>query len=112
MATSESPFGTVAGVQLAAVFQSPVAGFDCQVALPASAMPTLLQMMATSPANPTRDNFPNWECIRPQILMKIDHGREPAKVTRLLLLEAETPRGERLTIALQYVNNARSACER
>ena len=35
VATSGSPFGTVAGFQLAAVFQFPVAGVCCHVALPA-----------------------------------------------------------------------------
>ena len=35
VATSDEPFGTVAGVQLAGIFQFPVAGVCCQVALPA-----------------------------------------------------------------------------
>ena len=35
-ATSPGPFGTVAGVQLAAVFQSPLLGLALQVALPAN----------------------------------------------------------------------------
>src|SRR5882757_3557931 len=35
VATSDAPFGIVAGVQLAGVFQFAVAGFCCQVALPA-----------------------------------------------------------------------------
>ena len=35
VATSAGPFGTVAGVQLAAVFQSPVVGLVLQAALPA-----------------------------------------------------------------------------
>ena len=34
-AVSAGPFGTVAGVQLAAVFQSPLAGLRFHVALPA-----------------------------------------------------------------------------
>src|SRR5262245_43721585 len=37
VATSVGPFGTVAGVQLTAVFQSPVVGLRFQVALPARA---------------------------------------------------------------------------
>jgi hypothetical protein len=36
VAVSEGPFGTVAGVQLAAVFQSPFVGLRFQVALPAN----------------------------------------------------------------------------
>src|SRR5205809_8125656 len=35
VATSDVPFGTVLGVQFAAVFQSPLVGFVAQVALPA-----------------------------------------------------------------------------
>ena len=35
VATSPGPFGTVLGIQLTAVFQSPVEGFALQVALPA-----------------------------------------------------------------------------
>ena len=35
VATSDVPFGTVLGVQFAAVFQSPLVGFVDQVALPA-----------------------------------------------------------------------------
>jgi hypothetical protein len=35
VAISVGPFGTVSGVQLAAVFQSPLTGFELQVALPA-----------------------------------------------------------------------------
>ncbi len=35
VATSDGPFGTVAGVQLPAVFQVPVPGFRFHVALPA-----------------------------------------------------------------------------
>ncbi len=35
VAVSVAAFGTVAGVQLAAVFQSPLVGFRFQVALPA-----------------------------------------------------------------------------
>ena len=35
VAVSEEPFGTVAGVQFAAVFQSPLVGFAFQVALSA-----------------------------------------------------------------------------
>jgi hypothetical protein len=35
VAMSFGPFGTVAGVQFAAVFQSPLTGFALQVALPA-----------------------------------------------------------------------------
>lgn len=35
VATSSGPFGTIAGVQFAAVFQSPVVGLRFQVALPA-----------------------------------------------------------------------------
>ena len=35
-AMSVGPFGTVAGVQLAGVFQSPLVGFALQVALPAN----------------------------------------------------------------------------
>jgi hypothetical protein len=34
VAVSKGPLGTVAGVQLAAVFQSPLTGFALQVALP------------------------------------------------------------------------------
>src|SRR5438128_2539451 len=41
VATSDSPLGTVAGVQLAAVFQSPVTGLRFQVALPANAFCTI-----------------------------------------------------------------------
>ncbi len=37
VAISDGPFGTVAGVQLAAVLQALVAGFRFQVALPARA---------------------------------------------------------------------------
>src|SRR5438094_5194657 len=37
VATSPGPFGTVLGIQLVAVFQSPVAGFRAQVALSARA---------------------------------------------------------------------------
>ena len=37
LTTSEDPLGTVAGVQLVAVFQSPEAGFVSHVALPARA---------------------------------------------------------------------------
>jgi hypothetical protein len=36
VAVSEGPFGTVAGVQFAAVFQSPLVGFRFQVALAAN----------------------------------------------------------------------------
>src|SRR5689334_4551118 len=36
VATSSGPLGTVAGVQLAAVFQSPLVGVALQVALPAN----------------------------------------------------------------------------
>src|SRR5262245_26090088 len=46
VATSEGPFGTVAGFQLAAVFQSPVAGVCCHVALPAKTRPALPQNRA------------------------------------------------------------------
>src|SRR5207249_993977 len=35
LAVSDGPLGTVAGVQLAAVFQSPLVGLEVQVALPA-----------------------------------------------------------------------------
>ena len=35
VATSDVPFGTVLGLQFAAVFQSPLMGFVAQVALPA-----------------------------------------------------------------------------
>ena len=38
VAVSVGPFGTVAGVQLAAMFQSPLVGFRFQVALPAAAV--------------------------------------------------------------------------
>jgi len=41
VAISDGPFGTVAGVQFVAVFQSPVAGLEFQVALPASASVTV-----------------------------------------------------------------------
>lgn len=37
-ATFGRPFGTVAGDQFSAVFQSPVAGSNCHVALPARAV--------------------------------------------------------------------------
>ena len=37
VATSDGPLGTVAGVQFAAVFQSPLAGLRFHVALPAEA---------------------------------------------------------------------------
>jgi hypothetical protein len=36
VATSDVPFGTVFGLQFAAVFQSPLVGFVAQVALPAT----------------------------------------------------------------------------
>src|ERR1043166_726561 len=36
VAVSLGPFGTVLGIQLAAVFQSPLIGSSCQVALPAN----------------------------------------------------------------------------
>jgi hypothetical protein len=49
VATSDEPFGTVAGVQLAGIFQFPVAGFCCQVALPARMSGTLAQNKAVSP---------------------------------------------------------------
>lgn len=39
VAVSAGPLGTVFGVQLAAVFQSPLVGSSCQVALPATAEP-------------------------------------------------------------------------
>ena len=38
VATSPGPFGTVGGVQLAAVFHSPLVGLGLQVALPANAV--------------------------------------------------------------------------
>ena len=40
VAVSLGPLGTVDGVQLPAVFQSPVAGLPFQVALPANAVPS------------------------------------------------------------------------
>ena len=43
VAISEGPFGTVAGVQLADVFQSPSVGFKFQVALPPRATSSLRQ---------------------------------------------------------------------
>ena len=41
VAVSAGPFGTIAGVQFAAVFQSPLVGFRFQVALPANASVTV-----------------------------------------------------------------------
>src|ERR1051326_7365606 len=41
VATSFGPFGTVAGVQFAAVFQSPLTGLLLQVALPAKQWPAI-----------------------------------------------------------------------
>src|SRR5262245_49936023 len=46
VAISESPFGTVAGVQLEGVFQLSVAGACCHVALPAKARPALPESRA------------------------------------------------------------------
>jgi hypothetical protein len=43
VAISEGPLGTVAGFQLVGVFQFPVAGSSCHVALPAKAGPALAQ---------------------------------------------------------------------
>ena len=42
-AVSAGPFGTVAGVQLAAVFQSPLAGLRFHVALPAKAVTAVIR---------------------------------------------------------------------
>jgi hypothetical protein len=44
VAISAAPLGTVAGVQFAAVFQSPVAGARFQVALPECALWIKLKM--------------------------------------------------------------------
>jgi hypothetical protein len=41
VAVSLGPFGTVAGVQLVAVLQSPLVGFRFQVALPAKEWPAI-----------------------------------------------------------------------
>src|SRR5215470_16968774 len=55
VAISERPSGTVAGVQLAAVFQSPLVGLRFQVALPAN-RETELKKKARSPANLRADS--------------------------------------------------------
>src|SRR5262245_29323618 len=48
VAVSDGPFGTVCGVQLAAVFQSPLVGLRFQVALPLLACwPTISNRLAT-----------------------------------------------------------------
>src|ERR1044071_939603 len=56
VATSEGPFGTVAGFQLAGVFQLPVAGACSQVALPAKARPALPKSRKTIAAFRRREN--------------------------------------------------------
>jgi hypothetical protein len=56
VATSERPFGTVAGVQFAAVFQLPLVGLRFQVALPAN-NETGVKQRARSPARLSRDGF-------------------------------------------------------
>src|SRR6476659_1652316 len=58
VATSDEPFGTVAGVQLAGVFQLLVAWFCCQVALPARAPPALQQKRATIARDSSRESCP------------------------------------------------------
>jgi hypothetical protein len=47
-AESDSPLGTVAGVQFAAVFQSPLVGFAFHVALPAGAIRTMERELMVS----------------------------------------------------------------
>jgi hypothetical protein len=51
VATSGDPLGTVAGVQLVAVFQSPEAGFVSHVALPARAVGETVNQATASSAN-------------------------------------------------------------
>ena len=46
--------GTVAGVQFAAVFQSPLVGLRFQVALPASAVRRARQISGSTPRRPVQ----------------------------------------------------------
>src|SRR4030095_1567332 len=62
VATSDRPFGTVAGVQLTAVFQSLLAGLKFQVALPASNGIGFNTIRST--AKPTGDSFRRSDFIR------------------------------------------------
>ena len=55
-ATSDGPFGTVAGFQFAGVFQFPVAEFCCHVALPATARLALEQKRAAAARDPRRES--------------------------------------------------------
>jgi hypothetical protein len=54
VAVSASPLGTVAGIQFAAVFQSPVVGLRSQVALPPWAVCKLKETNKSRPRRPAR----------------------------------------------------------
>jgi hypothetical protein len=66
VAISERPSGTVAGVQLAAVFQSPLVGLRFQVALPAI-RETGLSNKPISPANLRADSSRANDFIRKKV---------------------------------------------
>ena len=66
VATSDRPFGTVAGVQFAAVFQSPLVGLKFQVALSAT-KGTGLSNRPISPANLRADSSRANDFIRKKV---------------------------------------------
>jgi hypothetical protein len=84
VAISDGPFGTVGGVQLPGVFQSPLAGLRFQVALPASNAMGFNKIRR--PAKPTGDSSRRMDFItKAEFVLK--HRRvKRRKFTGLLLL--------------------------